>query len=147
VPSVPVPQLEDLVLQLSGLTARRDGYSRTAAATLNRLQTAGPTRITELATLEGVSQPSMSALAARLIDQGLARRDGDPRDARAILLSLTPAGAGLVQQRRADRAAGLQRALDALDPDDVDRIADALPALTRLADALRRPSPLTEVNR
>jgi DNA-binding MarR family transcriptional regulator len=147
VPSVPVPQLEDLVLQLSGLTARRDGYSRTAAATLNRLQTAGPTRITELARLEGVSQPSMSALAARLIDQGLARRDGDPRDARAVLLSLTPAGAGLVQQRRADRAARLQRALDALDPDDVDRIADALPALTRLADALRRPSPLTEVNR
>jgi DNA-binding MarR family transcriptional regulator len=147
VPPTPVAELEALILRLNTLTARRNGYSRTAAAALSRLHTAGPTRLTELAALEGVAQPSMSALIARLVDQGLVRRDSDPTDARVVLLSLTQAGVDLVTSRRADRADRLQRALDRLDPTDVDRITDALPALTRLADALRGSSIPEEVTR
>jgi DNA-binding MarR family transcriptional regulator len=147
VPPPPVAQLEALILQLSTLTARRDGYSRTAAATLSRLHTAGPTRLTDLAAVEGVTQPSMSALVARLVDQGLVRRDGDPNDARVVLLSLTPAGTELVTSRRAARADRLQRALDRLGPTDVGHITDALPALTRLADVLRGSSIPEEVTR
>jgi DNA-binding MarR family transcriptional regulator len=146
-PTLPVADLETLVLRLGALTARREGLSRTAAATLTRLQSSGPTRLTELATAEGVSQASMSTLVARLVDQGLVRRDSDPRDARVVLLSLTPTGEGVVAQRRAARAERLTRALDDLDPGDAARIADALPALTRLADALRRSSTPAEVTR
>ena len=140
-------RLEALVLDLGTLTARREGFSRTAAATLNRLRDSGPTRLTELAAAEGVSQPSMSALVARLADRGLVQRGTDPQDARVVLLSLTPAGEDLVAQRRAARAERLEGALGALPPSDVATIADALPALTRLADALRRPVPLVEVTR
>jgi DNA-binding MarR family transcriptional regulator len=149
VQTLPVADLEALVLRLSTLTTRRDGISRTAAATLARLQSSGPTRLTELAVAEGVTQASMSALVARLVDQCLVRRDGDPRDARVVLLSLTPAGEDVVAQRRAARAERLARAMDDLDPGDTARIADAFPALTRLADALRRSSDTThtEVNR
>jgi DNA-binding MarR family transcriptional regulator len=132
--------LEGLVLRLSALTTRREGLSRTAAATLARLAGSEPMRLTELAAAEGVAQPSMSALVARLVDQGLVRRGGDPQDARVVLLALTPAGEDLVARRRADRTERLDRALTALSPDDVARIADAVPALTRLADALRRTS-------
>jgi DNA-binding MarR family transcriptional regulator len=89
----------------------------------------------------------MSTLVARLVDQGLVRRDGDPRDARVVLLSLTPTGDDVVAQRRAARAERLTRALDDLDPRDAARIARAVPALTRLADALRRSSIPAEVNR
>jgi DNA-binding MarR family transcriptional regulator len=142
-----VDRLEALVLDLGALTARREGFSRTAAATLSRLRDSGPTRLTELASAEGVAQPSMSSLVARLADQGLVRRSGDPRDARVVLLSLTPAGESLVAQRRAARAERLDRALGALPASDVDAIADALPALTRLADALRRPRTPAEVTR
>ena len=142
-----VTELEQLLIRLSALTTRRDGFSRTAAATLTRLRDAGPTRLTELAALEGVSQPSMSALVARLVDRGLCRRDGDPSDARVVLLDLTPAGADLVAERRADRATRLEQALAELDAADVGHIADSLPALTRLADALRRSSTPTEVTR
>jgi DNA-binding MarR family transcriptional regulator len=142
-----VERLEALVLDLGALTARRDGFSRTAAATLVRLRDSGPTRLTELAAAEGVTQPSMSALVARLADQGLLQRGSDPHDARVVLLSLTPAGNELVAQRRAARAERLNQALGALPPSDVDAIADALPALTRLADALRRPPILAEVTR
>jgi DNA-binding MarR family transcriptional regulator len=137
-PPLPVSNLEALVLRLSGLTARREGFSRTAASTLTRLAGSAPTRLTELATAEGVSQPSMSSLVARLVDQGLVHRGSDPQDARVVLLSLTPDGEALVAQRRADRTARLDRALSDLSPDDVARIADAVPALNRLADALRR---------
>ena len=139
-------RLEALVLDLGTLTARREGFSRTAAATLNRLRDSGPTRLTELAAAEGVSQPSMSALVARLADRGLVQRGTDPQDARVVLLSLTPAGADLVAQRRAARAERLEQALGALSPSDVAAIADALPALTRLAGALRRPETV-EVSR
>jgi DNA-binding MarR family transcriptional regulator len=142
-----VSDLEALVLRLSTLTTRRDGFSRTAAATLTRLANDGPTRLTELATSEGVAQPSMSALVARLVDQGLVRRGSDAQDARVVLLSLTPAGHDLVARRRADRAARLDRALAELSPEDVARITDAVPALTRLADALRRSPTPAEVTR
>ena len=137
-PTLPVADLEALVVRLSGLTARREGFSRTAAATLTRLAGSAPTRLTELAAAEGVSQPSMSSLVARLVDQGLVHRGRDPQDARVVLLSLTPDGEALVAQRRADRTARLDRALSDLSPDDVARIAAAVPALNRLADALRR---------
>jgi DNA-binding MarR family transcriptional regulator len=142
-----VEQLEQLILRLGTLTARREGYSRTAAATLTRLADGGPRRLTELAVAEGVTQPSMSSLVARLVDQRLVARDPDPHDARAVLLRLTPDGDRLVAQRRADRAQRLDRALAELDPADVGRIADALPALTQLAGVLRRSSSPTEVVR
>jgi DNA-binding MarR family transcriptional regulator len=137
-PGLSVPGLEELVLRLTAATTRREGFSRTAAGTLTRLATSGPTRLTELATAEGVSQPSMSGLIGRLVEQGLVRRGSDPQDARAVLLDLTPAGQTVVAQRRAARTRRLETALAQLPPDDVARIADAVPALNRLADALRR---------
>ena len=139
--------LEALVVRLSSLTTRRDGLSRTAAATLARLATAGPTRLTELATAEEVSQPAMSSLAARLVAQGLVDRGSDPQDARVVLLSLTPAGEAVEAQRRDARTARLDAALAGLSPDDLTHIADAVPALNRLADALRRSSTPAEVIR
>ena len=142
-----VAGLEGLVLRLGTLTTRREGFSRTAAASLARLADDGPARLTELAAAEGVTQPSMSALVARLVDQGLVHRGSDPEDARVVLLSLTAAGEALVARRRADRRARLDRALAELSPDEGARIADAVPSLNRLADALRRSSTPAEVIR
>ena len=142
-----VDDVDDVLLELGALAAPRHGLSRTAAATLTRLQRSGPTRLTELATAEGVTQPTMSALVTRLVDQGLLRRGGDPQDARVVVLDLTPAGADLLAQRRSARADRLARALADLSTADASRIADALPALAHLADALRRSTTSTEVNR
>ena len=84
--------------------ATASGLSRTAAATLARLQRSGPARLTELAAAEGVTQPSMSALVARLVDPGAgAPRRSTRRRAGPCVLSLTPAGAELLARRRADR--------------------------------------------
>ncbi|MGZ4622981.1 MAG: MarR family winged helix-turn-helix transcriptional regulator [Blastococcus sp.] len=147
-PSPPlVDDLAELIVALGSLAAPRRGLSRTAAATLTRLHRSGPTRVTELATAEGVTQPSMSTLVARLVDQGLVSRGNDPQDARAVVLELTPSGDELLAQRRADRAERLTRALAELPAGDAARITDAVPALTRLADALRRNPTTPEVTR
>jgi DNA-binding MarR family transcriptional regulator len=142
-----IDDLAEVIVQLGNVGSPRPPLSRTAAATLRRLQSQGPARLTALAVAEGVSQPSMSALVARLVEQGLLRRSGDPLDARAVVLDLTPAGAELLAQRHADRAESLQRALAELSPADAERIADALPALQNLAGSLRRSPTFQEVNR
>jgi DNA-binding MarR family transcriptional regulator len=80
----------------------------------------------------------MSSLVARLVDHGLVRRETDPHDARAVRLSLTAAGEALVAERRTARTRRLDTALAELSSDDVALIAGAVPALVRLADALRR---------
>jgi DNA-binding MarR family transcriptional regulator len=140
-------QLDDAVASLRSATLARAGLSLTAAATLAHLQRSGPARLTELAGAEGVSQPSMTALIARLADQGLVRRSADPHDGRAVVLTLTAAGEEVLAQRRAERTRQLTGPLAGLPHDDVRRIADALPALIRLADALRRPPVPLEVSR
>jgi DNA-binding MarR family transcriptional regulator len=141
-------QLDLVVLALlRSATADRSELSLTAAAVLSRLQREGPARLTELAAAEGITQPSMTALVARLAGQGLVERAADPRDRRAVVLGLTPAGAELLARRRAGRTARLAPHLADLSPDERARIADAVPALTSLAGALRRPRPPVEVSR
>jgi DNA-binding MarR family transcriptional regulator len=142
-----VAELDQLLLELGALASARSGLSRTAAATLTRLQRSGPTRITELAVAEGVTQPTMSALVNRLVGQGLLSRGDDPQDARVVVLRVTDAGADLLARRRDDRAARLAHALADLPAADADRITAALPALAHLADALRRSPTTPEVTR
>jgi DNA-binding MarR family transcriptional regulator len=139
--------LDDLLLAVRTATSDRAGLSLTAAATLGRLQREGPARLTELAAAEGITQPSMTALVARLSAQGLVQRGEDPADRRAVVLSLTPAGADLLAQRRAARTTRLAPYLAHLSPDDLRSIAAAMPALTRLTGALRRSPTLSEVTR
>ena len=109
-------QLDDVVIGLRRVTLDRQGLSLTAAATLTTLRRSGPSRLTDLAAGEGVTQPSMTALVARLADQGLV-------------------------QRRTDPAARLAGPLEQLADDDVRASSAALPALARLAGAFRIPAP------
>jgi DNA-binding MarR family transcriptional regulator len=141
-------QLDDVVLAVfRSATADRTQLSLTAAAVLARLQREGPARLTELATGEGITQPSMTTLVARLVAAGLVDRAADPTDRRAVVLTLTPAGAELLARRRATRTDRLVPHLADLSPDERRRIAAAMPALTRLAGAVRRSRTPVEVSR
>jgi DNA-binding MarR family transcriptional regulator len=146
-PSALSAQLDDLALALRSATADRAALSLTAAATLARLQREGPARLTELAAAEGITQPSMTALVARLSAQGLVRRAADPSDGRAVILSLTGAGEELLAQRRAARTVRLVPFVAGLSADDLRHIAQAMPALTRLTGALRASSTILEGTR
>lgn len=107
--------------------------SLTAASTLHRLEVYGDRRLTELAGLEGVTQPAMTQLVSRLERTGLVARRADPLDGRVVLVQITPDGLDVLRRRRAIRAARLNSLLSELSEADRSAITAALPALDRLA--------------
>ncbi|MCW2507064.1 MAG: Transcriptional regulator, MarR family [Modestobacter sp.] len=62
-------QLDDVVFGVRRLTQDRSGLSLTAEATLTTLRRSGPSRLTDLAVTEGVSQPAITALVGRPADR------------------------------------------------------------------------------
>jgi DNA-binding MarR family transcriptional regulator len=120
------------LLSLLRSLAPRDGLSFTAAATLATLDRSGPSRLTLLAVNEGVTQPAMTQLVARLQDAGLIARASDPSDRRVVEVSITAEGSALLSRRRAARARRLAGMLARLSPEDQAALAAALPAMDAL---------------
>ena len=114
-----------------------DGLSLTAAATLATLERSGPRRLTALAAQEGVTQPAMTQLIARLQDSGLVGRDADPADGRVVQVRLTEAGREMLARRRAIRAERLAVILALISPADQAALAAALPAIDALTSTQR----------
>ena len=118
---------------VGGLTASQ--YS--ALATVER---AGPIRLAALAEREGVSAPTLSRIVARLERDGYVERRGDPADGRSSLMAATAPGRAALRKIRRERTALLARGLASLGDDERRAVAAALPALERLADAVRDPA-------
>jgi DNA-binding MarR family transcriptional regulator len=123
--------LDQLVTLLPRLTPH-GGLSLVAASTLATLERRGPSRVTELAEAQNVTQPAMTGLVGRLVGQGLAERSPDLDDRRGVLVAATSAGRALLASRRHERAEALVALLDDLDAADRVTLHAALPALTRL---------------
>jgi DNA-binding MarR family transcriptional regulator len=117
------------------------GLSLTAAATLATLDRSGPRRLTALAAREGVTQPAMTQLVARLEDAGLVERAADPADGRVVQVRITAEGQAMLARRRSVRAERVALLLARLSPDEQAALAAALPAMDALANA-QRDEPL-----
>jgi DNA-binding MarR family transcriptional regulator len=128
--------LERLIGLFRSLTPA-GGLSLTAAATLATLERSGPSRLTWLAVREGVTQPAMTQLIARLEDAGLADRAADPADGRVVQVRITADGRATLAGRRAVRAERVAGLLDRLSPGERAALAAALPAMEALANAER----------
>lgn len=112
-------------------TIPRD-MSPTSVATLGTLERLGPTRLTRLAALESVAQPSMTVVVSRLEADGLVERRADEKDGRAVLVTLTSDGARYLQRRREAGASRLAALIATLPEADLRALLGALPALGRL---------------
>jgi DNA-binding MarR family transcriptional regulator len=108
--------------------------SLTAASTLSTLDRTGARRLTDLAVIEGVTQPSMSVLVTGLEAAGLAERRPDPADKRVVLVALTPAGHDYIRTRRRAGAATFADLIDKLPDDEAASLAAAVPAMNRLRE-------------
>ncbi|MEV0630947.1 MarR family winged helix-turn-helix transcriptional regulator [Nonomuraea wenchangensis] len=108
--------------------------SITALSTLANLERLGPRRLTELAAIEGVTQPAMTQLVSRLEREAMAERLPDPDDGRVVLVAVTQHGRAELARRRAVQAKRLAELLAELPEADRAAIAAALPALERLTD-------------
>jgi DNA-binding MarR family transcriptional regulator len=108
--------------------------SLTSLATLATLDRAGAKRITELAAIEGVTQPSMTTLVAGLEKAGLVERSGDPNDKRVSLVSLTSTGRDYIRHRRQVNTETFAALVSELPPAEATALAAAVPALVRLRE-------------
>ncbi|MEU9589002.1 MarR family winged helix-turn-helix transcriptional regulator [Streptomyces sp. NPDC048219] len=108
--------------------------SLTSAATLATLDRTGPRRITDLAAVEGVTQPAMTTLVRVMEGSGLVERRGDPSDKRVTLVCLTEAGASYVRTRHQAGVHAFERLIGELTGDEVEALVAALPALKHLAE-------------
>jgi len=90
--------------------------------------------LAELAAEEGISPPAMSGHVDRLEGAGLLQRVRSDDDRRRVGLRLTEDGERLIRRVRARRTTWLANRLRALDPDELEAVEAAVPALTRLVE-------------
>ena len=88
--------------------------------------------LAELAAEEGISPPAMSGHVDRLERIGLIERLRSSEDRRRVGLRLTDDGLKLMRRIRARRTTWLADRLGALDDSDLEAVAAAVPALSRL---------------
>jgi DNA-binding MarR family transcriptional regulator len=114
--------------------------ARTEIGLLNTL-VHGPRRITELAALERLAQPTMTQLVKRLEHDGLVARERQADDGRVVLVRLTAAGAAALEQFRTSAGAALGAHLAEMPDDEVEALATATETLARLVEHLQEESP------
>src|SRR5689334_2165656 len=129
-------QLSDVLGRLLRLVRRRApaDVGPGSLAALVTLVRSGPMRLGDLAAREGVAPPTLTRMVAVLEEGGLVDRRPDEKDRRAVLVSVTPDGARVVEDTLAARAEVLRSRLAALPAEHVDALVAALPALAALSD-------------
>jgi DNA-binding MarR family transcriptional regulator len=108
------------------------GISAPRLSVLSVLVFAGPKRIGELARVEQVEPPTISRLVDGLVRDGLAVREPDPDDARAVRVRATPTGARTLRRGRARRVETLQTRLATLSPAELATLGEGVEVLERI---------------
>src|SRR5690349_13476085 len=102
---------------------------------LGQLEDLGPTRVSDLAAADRVSQPTATTLVQKLVERGWAERCTDPGDARAVRVTITEAGREALTQTRDAAAEALLPRLGRLDQDTLQTLAAGIQALCRVLEA------------
>ena len=108
------------------------GISAPRLSLLSVLVFAGPKRIGELARIEQVEPPTMTKLVDGLVRDGLAMREPDPDDARAVRVRATPTGARTLRRGRARRVETLRTRLATLSPAELAALGEGVEVLERI---------------
>lgn len=138
-----VAELTTVMGTLTRMNIRLPSVQRLSFTTLSVLHTlanGGARRLSELTASEQVSQPAITQIVTKLEQDGLVERRPDPSDGRAVLVHITPGGAGIIQGLQAERIALLTELTGRLTPAERTAIAAALPALARLVELNQDPT-------
>ncbi|MFF2031675.1 MarR family winged helix-turn-helix transcriptional regulator [Arthrobacter sp. NPDC058192] len=129
------------------LVRRLDADGELSAAqlsTLKMLMDTGPSsdggtgvRVGEIARNLGVKVPSATEQIIKLERAGLARREPDPSDSRAVRVTLTGAGRAAVEAANERRNAVMAGILSSLTDDDRAALAAALPVIGKINATLQ----------
>ena len=113
------------------------------ARLLSTIEDQGEARISDLASLDHCSQPTMTTQVRRLEDAGMVTRTPDPLDARAVLIRITPDGVAALRQARLDRGAAIDPYLERLSDAERERLTEAVDVLRRVVEDATAPSRST----
>jgi DNA-binding MarR family transcriptional regulator len=111
---------------------RATGVSAPRLSALSVLVFGGPRTIGALASIEGVTPPTMTRLVAAMVADGLVERLEDPADRRVVRLQASPAGRSLLLAGRDRRVATLAAMVKPLSPKERRRLAAAAAAIERM---------------
>ena len=113
------------------LRAASGGISHGLLSALAALNYHGAMRQAELSQLESISAPSTTRLISELERMGLVSRETDEHDRRAVLVSITEAGAQTVVRARLSRAMSIVEMFEKLTPEEQATIAAAVGPLEK----------------
>ena len=108
--------------------------SPTQSAALSTIERRGPLTLGELAQIERVQPPTITAAITKLENQGLVERLPDPDDKRVTRVQITKAGRRLLDETRSRKRAYLEPRVDALSERDRATLARAADILERLLE-------------
>jgi DNA-binding MarR family transcriptional regulator len=91
------------------------GATPSMLSALSSIERVGPLTIGEVAAVEGVAPPSMTAILSRLEGGGLVVREVDPDDRRVARVTASREGRALLERSRSRKTAYLARKLRNLD--------------------------------
>ena len=104
------------------------------ASILDHLHLSRPTTLSKLAEHMGVGRSAMSIAVARLVRGGYVKRLRNPKDARSLALTLSPAGARVAEQNSILDPELVQKMIRSLSPQELE---SALLGIERLAEGAR----------
>src|SRR6266404_8105819 len=111
--------------------------SRTELGLLRTLSD-GPRRITELAELEGLAQPTMTILIKQLEQEGLVQRERRSDDGRVVLVDLTESGRVALEDYRERIGTAIGAYLTQISDEQVDQLVAATETLAQVVTLLQQ---------
>jgi DNA-binding MarR family transcriptional regulator len=132
-------ELPQHAARLSRLLYRHSSaeLSRTEAGVLSTLSR-GHRRITELAELEGLAQPTITVLVAKLEERGLVSRGRDASDGRVVLVDISDEGRVALERLRAEYRDVLDERMASMTDEEAASLRAATETLGSLIDALQQ---------
>ena len=109
------------------------GLTATRVSILNTLIDKGPTRMSDLAAFQRVSQPTTSSNVLRLVELGLVTRWRDSSDQRVVRIDITELGRTVQREAAAARKQQITTGLTQLNRQDREALRRALPLLELIA--------------
>lgn len=128
-------RLHSVAIRLLRTLRRHDSEAGITAPHLSALSVlvfGGPLTVGALAAAEQVKAPSMTRIVDNLERQGLAVREPDPADGRAVRVRATEAGHRMLEEGRGRRVASLAARLRTLPREELDALARAAEVLDGL---------------
>lgn len=131
-----VAELQVAVMRLARKlrTHTTSGLTPTQMSALGVVFREGPITLGELANAEQVRAPSITRTVDLLVAAGLVQRQPNPKDARAVLVGVTPEGEQLVKEIRRARRSWLASQWAELTDDEREALQQAAPILRKLAN-------------